>query len=93
MFFGSRKRHQTASRALHPSDLGADVMEGRQSPQWHTWKRSAQTVTRTWHEWLAANGRERTELYRRYLCALAEEERAATELERAINLGAVHRRA
>jgi hypothetical protein len=45
-------------------------------------------VTRTWNEWLAANSRERTELYRRYLCALAEEERAARELERAINLGA-----
>ena len=90
MFFGSGKRHETASRASRPSDPGANAIEGRQSLQWHTWRRSAQTVTRTWHEWLAANSRERTELYRRYLCALAEEERAATELERALNLGATY---
>jgi hypothetical protein len=45
-------------------------------------------VTRTWYEWLAASSRERAELYRRYICALAEEERAATELELAINLAA-----
>ena len=86
MFFGSRKRHKTATGASHPKELCGNEAVDRQSRQWQTWRLSAQTVTRTWHEWLAANSRERTELYRRYICALAEEERAATELEHTVNL-------
>jgi hypothetical protein len=38
------------------------------------------------NEWLAADDRERPELYRWYVCALAEEEPAAAQLERAVNL-------
>ena len=39
-----------------------------------------------WNEWLAADGPERPELYRCYLAALAEEERAAVAIERTVSL-------
>ena len=45
---------------------------------------SAQTVMRTWNEWLAAERVDRAERYVRYRRALAEEERTAAELERAV---------
>lgn len=54
------------------------------------WRRSAQQVTRAWNAWIAAEGRERSsgetddgrERYRAFVSALAEEERAAAEIER-----------
>jgi hypothetical protein len=54
----------------------------------HTWRRAAQKTTRAWNEWLAAGGRERPELYHCYICALAEEEQAAVEIERGVGLEA-----
>lgn len=57
----------------------------RASPQRETWRRAAQTVTRTWSEWSAADGRKRSELYRRYTSALDEEEQAASKLERLLS--------
>lgn len=87
MFFGSKKRHETHGGVSHPSDPARDEAGPQQSQQWQAWRRSAQTVTRVWYEWLAANRCERAELYGRYLSALAEEERAATELQRTL-LGA-----
>jgi hypothetical protein len=39
-------------------------------------------VSRAWNEWLAADSSRRPDVYRRYLSALAAEERAAAELER-----------
>ena len=62
------------------------MAETRQSRQWRTWQCSVQKVTRAWYEWLAADGRDRAELYRRYISALAEVERAAAQ--RTVNLGA-----
>ena len=88
MFFGLRKRQKSAGGASHPSDLAANEAGGRQSRQWQTWRRSAQRVTRAWNEWLAGGSRERPELYRRYISALAEEERAAAAIEQTVNLGA-----
>jgi hypothetical protein len=63
--------------------------QGKEGPsrQMTVWRRSAADVTRAWSEWLTAADREGGERYRRYVCALAEEERAAGELERAINRG------
>jgi hypothetical protein len=46
------------------------------------WWRSAQRVSRAWNEWLAADSSRRPDIYRRYLSALAAEERAAAQLER-----------
>ena len=88
MFFGLRKRQKSAGGASHPSDLAANEVGERQSRQWQTWRRSAQKVTRAWNEWLAGGSRESPELYRRYISALAEEERAAVAIEQTVNLGA-----
>ena len=65
MFLGSKKRHNRADGVSHPSNALRNEAEKLKSRQWHAWRRSAQTVTRVWHEWLAANGPERTELFRR----------------------------
>ena len=52
------------------------------SPQRDAWRRAAQSVTRAWCEWSAApDSRRRSELYRRYISALDEEEQAAAELQ------------
>ena len=45
-------------------------------------------MTRAWNAWLVAEARERPELWRRYLAALAEDERAAAEVERMVAVGA-----
>jgi hypothetical protein len=58
------------------------VAGGGKSREWLAWWRSAQTVNRAWNEWLAADSNRRPDIYRRYLLALAAEERAAAELER-----------
>lgn len=52
------------------------------SPAREAWRRAAQSVTRTWSEWSAADSRRRSELYRRYTSALDEEEQAAAQLAR-----------
>ena len=88
MHFRSRKRQKPTGGVSHPSALAADEGGERQARQWQTWRRSAQKVTRAWNEWLAGGRRERAELYRRYVSALAEEERAAVAIEQTVNLGA-----
>lgn len=87
MLFGSKKRDKNHGGVSHPSDPARDEAGPQQSRQWQAWRRSTQTVTRAWYEWLAANRGERAELSGRYLSALAAEERAATELQRTL-LGA-----
>jgi hypothetical protein len=66
------------SREVTPDQVTPD----RVSPQREAWRRAAQSVTRTWSEWSAADSRRRSELYRRYTSALDEEEQAAATLER-----------
>jgi hypothetical protein len=80
MFFGPRKRHRSPPGASQPSDpVGNEAVE-QQSREWQAWRQSAQKVTRTWNEWLAAEGRERDASYTRHISALTEEERAAAEI-------------
>jgi hypothetical protein len=86
MFFGSRKRHTPAGGVPHPSDPAPSQTPESQFVPWRIWRRAAQKTTRAWNEWLAADGRDRPERYHRYICALTEEEQAAAELERAVNL-------
>jgi len=88
MFFGLMRRHKLTGGASHSIDPAGNEAAYWQSRQWHTWRRSEQKVTRAWNEWLAADGRERPELYRCYISALAEEEQAARELEGTVKLGA-----
>lgn len=59
--------------------------EQQAEPQTHPieeWRRSAQRVTRAWNAWLAADRHDRDSCYRAVVAALAEEERAALEMER-----------
>jgi hypothetical protein len=75
--------------SLTTCSVRGDVTEPAepQSPPWQSWRCCAQKVTRSWNEWLAAvDGRDRVELYRRYVSALDDEEHAAAEIERAISL-------
>lgn len=87
--FSRSRRHEDA-RDNPPvcdcGDAGTDGTTPRQTRQLIEWRRSAQRVTRAWHAWLAAESRDRGERYRAFEAALADEERAATEVERIIDL-------
>jgi hypothetical protein len=86
MFFGSRKRRRSAGGVPHPSDPASRRSAEPELVPWRAWRSAAQKATRAWNEWLAADGSERPALYRCYVYALAEEEQAAAELERTVNL-------
>ena len=87
MFFGFRKRQKSAGGASLPSDLAANGGAAVTAVA-DLAALGAERVTRAWNEWLAGGSRERPELYRRYISALAEEERAAAAIEQTVNLGA-----
>ena len=87
--FSRFRRHEDTrdnARVRDRSDAGTDDTMPCQTRQLMEWRRSAQRVTRAWHAWLAAESRDRGERYRAFEIALAEEERAAAELERIIDL-------
>jgi hypothetical protein len=86
MLFGSRKRRKSDGGVSHPSDPARSQLAEPEFVQWRAWRCAAQKATRAWNQWLAADGRERPERYRAYVSALDEEEQAAGELERAVNL-------
>ena len=86
MFFRSR-RHEAGGdnpRVADNSDAGTDETTLRQTQQVMEWRRSAQRVTRAWNAWLAAEARDRSARYLAFVVALADEERAAMEIERMI---------
>jgi len=87
MLFHWRKRQRFPGCASHPSGPSTNEAAERLPPQWETWHRSAQKVTRSWNEWSAAAGRDRSRLFGCYLGALFEEEQAAAELERTVKRG------
>jgi hypothetical protein len=91
MFFGSRKRRKSAGGVSHPSDPAPSQTAEPELVPWRAWRSAAQKATRAWNEWLAADGRERPALCRCYICALAEEEQAAVEVERAVSREATAR--
>ncbi|MGO9971603.1 MAG: hypothetical protein ACLP01_01985 [Solirubrobacteraceae bacterium] len=82
MFFGSKKRSEPDHGGSNPSRHAGDTAGTRQSREWDAWRRSAQKAKRAWNEWLAADRRARAELWRCYISAADEEERAAAKLER-----------
>ena len=92
MFFRSRRRQSARdnSRAADDSDTGIPETK-RQTQQLVEWRRSAQRVTRAWNGWLAADGRDRAIRYRVFVAALADEERAAAEVERMVDLAEAER--
>ena len=88
MFFRSR-RHQSARdnpRAADGSDVAIPETTLRQTEQLQEWRRSAQRVTRAWNAWLAADRGDRAIRYRVFVAALADEETAAAEVERMVDL-------
>ena len=90
MFFRSR-RHEPARDNLRVADstgAGTDDPTPMRSPQLMEWRRSAQRVTRAWNAWLAAESRDRGVRYDALVAALADEERAAAEIERLLNVAA-----
>jgi len=88
MFFRGGKRRVSGRDASRSSDPEANRSQLKQSEQWRSWQLCAQKVWRAWNEWLATDRRQRAELYRRYIAALAEEERAAAKLEHLIKCDA-----
>ena len=88
MFFRST-RHQSARdnpRAADHSDAGIPETTLRQTQQLQEWRRSAQRVTRAWNAWLAADRGDRGVRYRAFVAALGDEESAAAEVERMVDL-------
>jgi hypothetical protein len=88
MFFRSR-RHRSPrddDRVADHSDAGLPETAVRQTEPLQDWRRSAQRVTRAWNAWLAAETRDRAIRYRVFVAALADEETAAAEVERMVDL-------
>jgi hypothetical protein len=89
VFFRSR-RHRSPQDKPPAADHGdAGIPETRlqqTQQQLQEWRRSAQRVTRAWNAWLAAESRDRAIRYRVCVAALADEERAAAEVERMVEL-------
>ena len=88
MFFRSRRHRSPRDnpRAADHSDAGIPETTLRQTQQLQDWRRSAQRVTRAWNAWLAAESRDRAVRYRVFVAALADEETAAAEVERMVDL-------
>ena len=84
MFFRSR-RHRSP-RDIHRAADHSDAGSPETTQQLQDWRRSAQRVTRAWNGWLAAESRDRALRYRAFVAALADEERAAAEVERMLEL-------
>jgi hypothetical protein len=80
--FRPPRRAQRVDGIADRRDASGDAAWRARSREWRAWWRSAQRVSRAWNEWLAADSSRRPDVYRRYLSALAAEERAAAELER-----------
>lgn len=79
-----RKCGSTAKSMLHPEARLLSEDGDPRSVHWRSWWCAARKVRRAWSEWLAAEAPHRAERYHRFVCALADEERAAVELERAL---------
>ena len=88
MFFRSRRgeRAQGSPRVADHSNAGTDETALRQARLLQEWRRSARRVTRAWNSWLAAESRDRDVRYRAFVAALGDEERAAAEVERMVEL-------
>jgi hypothetical protein len=84
--FGRHRSARGEPRVADHSDARIEATALRQTRQMREWRRSAQRVTRAWNAWLAAEGRDRGVRYRAFDAALADEERAAAEVERMIEL-------
>ncbi len=80
--FLRRRKGRTAPTNVLADDPSAGQRAGPETHPIEEWRRSAQRVTRAWNAWLAADRDDRDSCYRAVVVALAEEERAALEMER-----------
>jgi hypothetical protein len=85
VFFRSRRARGKPCVAGH-GDARTPDPTLQQAQLLQDWRRSAQRVTRAWNAWLAAETRDRTVRYQAFVATLADEERAAVEVERMIEL-------
>jgi hypothetical protein len=87
VIFGPRKRHSSRREASVRRPTGEASGEASQhEAQLLAWRSAAQRVSREWNAWLAAEGNERGLRYGALVSALADEEKAAIEVERTITL-------
>ena len=87
MFFGRKHRLSRSSGRNADRDEPPDEMfVRRDARELGNWRESAQRVTRAWNAWLAADRPARGWCYDDYEEALAEEERAAAQFERMLQL-------
>jgi len=84
-----RRSTQDKPRAVDNSGAGTPETTVGHTQQLQEWRRSAQRVTRAWNAWLAAESRDRAIRYSVFVAALADEERAAAEVERMVDLADV----
>jgi hypothetical protein len=72
------------SRGSESADFDGLGSETREARTWIAWRRAERNVTRACNEWQAGDPRNAT-LHHRYISTLADEARAAIELERQVN--------
>jgi hypothetical protein len=81
----SVRREPPLPRDSESTNFDSLESETEEARTWMAWRRAERNVTRTWNEWWAADPRNATDLYHRYVSTLAAEARAAMELERQVN--------
>ena len=82
---GSMRREPSPPRGSQSTDFDGLESETEEARTWIAWRRAERNVTRAWSEWQAGDPRNATDLYHRYISTLADEARAAMELERQVN--------
>jgi len=88
VFLRSRRQRSPRDDRIASDHSDAETRERtlRQPQELQEWRRSAQRVTRAWNAWLAADGHDPAIRYRIFVAALADEERAATDVQRMVDL-------
>ena len=91
VFSGSMRREPSPPRGSQSTDFDGLESETEVARTWIAWRRAERNVTRAWNELQAGDPRNATDLYHRYVSTLADEARAAMELERQVTLRGLER--
>jgi hypothetical protein len=87
----SMRREPSRPRGSDSTDFDGPESDTEEAPAWNAWRRAERDVTRAWNEWQAGDPSNATNLYDRYISTLADEARAAMELERQVTLRGLER--
>ena len=79
------RREPSPPRGSQSTDFDGVESETGGAGTWVAWRRAERNVTCAWNEWQAGDPLDATDLYDRYVSTLADEARAAMELERQVN--------